>query len=186
MFGDPLTSEKFGRITLDKLIRVNQGLQIPISKRFNEYKENRYKYVTIQYLNGGKEVEYIENPKKSVMCTKEDVLMTRTGNTGKVITNVEGVFHNNFFKMDFDRKTLNRAFLIKFFENNKVHNDILKRATTQTMPELSHSEFYKMSIDLPPLKLQIDFANIVQLIDKQKFHSVFENITMVKESEVYA
>jgi len=29
---------------------------------------------------------------------KEDILMTRTGNTGIVVTDVEGVFHNNFFK----------------------------------------------------------------------------------------
>lgn len=169
MFGDPLTSNNYGRVTLDKIIKVNQGLQIPISKRFDEYRENRYKYITIQFLNGGKEIEYIENPKKSVMCTKDDVLMTRTGNTGRVITNVEGVFHNNFFKMDFDRKKINRDFLVKYFENDKVHNEILKRATTQTISDLSHSEFYKMSIDIPPLSLQITFAKIVQLIDKQKF-----------------
>ena len=186
MFGDPLTSNNYGRVTLDKIIKVNQGLQIPISKRFDEYRENRYKYITIQFLNGGKEIEYIENPKKSVMCTKDDVLMTRTGNTGRVITNVEGVFHNNFFKMDFDRKKINRDFLVKYFENDKVHNEILKRATTQTISDLSHSEFYKMSIDIPPLSLQITFAKIVQLIDKQKFHSALKNITMVKESEVYA
>ena len=169
MFGEPLISNKYGRITLDKLIKVSQGLQIPIEKRKNDKGRNRYKYITIQYLNGSKKEEYIENPNERVICNKEDILMTRTGNTGQVITNVEGVFHNNFFKMDYDRKIINKEFLIKYFENELIYKDIIRRATTSTIPDLSHSQFYKMSIDLPPLELQNQFSEIVKQIDKQKF-----------------
>ena len=174
MFGEPLISNNYGRITLDKLIRVSQGLQIPIGKRKNEKGNNRYKYITIQYLNGSKKEEYIENPNDRVICSKDDVLMTRTGNTGQVITNVEGVFHNNFFKMDYDRKKINKEFLIKYFENESIYKDIIRRATTSTIPDLSHSQFYKMSIDLPPLELQNQFSEIVKQIDKQKFESMIQ------------
>jgi len=156
-------------LTLDKLIKVSQGLQIPIEKRKNDKGRNRYKYITIQYLNGSKKEEYIENPNERVICNKEDILMTRTGNTGQVITNVEGVFHNNFFKMDYDRKIINKEFLIKYFENELIYKDIIRRATTSTIPDLSHSQFYKMSIDLPPIDLQNQFSEIVKQIDKQKF-----------------
>ena len=169
MFGEPLISNNYGRITLDKLIKVSQGLQIPIEKRKNDKGRNRYKYITIQYLNGSKKEEYIENPNERVICNKEDILMTRTGNTGQVITNVEGVFHNNFFKMDYDRKIINKEFLIKYFENELIYKDIIRRATTSTIPDLSHSQFYKMSIDLPPITLQNQFSEIVKQIDKQKF-----------------
>ena len=174
MFGEPLISNNYGRITLDKLIRVSQGLQIPIEKRKNEKGNNSYKYITIQYLNGSKKEEYIENPNERVICSKDDVLMTRTGNTGQVITNVEGVFHNNFFKMDYDRKRINKEFLIKYFENESVYKDIIRRATTSTIPDLSHSQFYKMSIDLPPINLQNQFSEIVKQIDKQKFESMIQ------------
>ena len=169
MFGEPLTSNNYGRITLDKIVKVNQGLQIPVSQRFNEDGENRYKYITIQFLNGGKKTEYIENPNARVICTKDDILMTRTGNTGQVITNVEGVFHYNFFKVDYDKKRLHKEFLIKYFENDGIYKDMLRRATTSTIPDLSHSEFYKMSIDLPPIELQNQFAEIVKQINNQKF-----------------
>ena len=169
MFGDPLTSNNYERVTLDKLTKVNQGLQIPISKRYNEGGKNRYKYITIQFLNGGKEAEYIENPNPRVVCTKDDILMTRTGNTGQVITNVEGVFHNNFFKVDYDKNKLNKEFLIKYFEDDGIYSDMIRRATTSTIPDLSHSEFYKMSIDLPPIELQNKFADFVKQVDKQKF-----------------
>ena len=169
MFGEPLISNNYGRVTLDKLTKVNQGLQIPISKRFVDSGENRYKYITIQYLNGGKQTEYIENPSARVICKKDDILMTRTGNTGQVITNVEGVFHNNFFKVDYDREKLNKEFLICFFEDEGVYRDMIRRATAATIPDLSHSEFYKMSIDLPPLALQNQFADFVQQVNKLKF-----------------
>ena len=174
MFGEPLISNNYGRITLDKLIKVSQGLQIPIEKRKNDKGRNRYKYITIQYLNGSKKEEYIENPNERVICNKEDILMTRTGNTGQVITNVEGVFHNNFFKMDYDRKIINKEFLIKYFENELIYKDIIRRATTSTIPDLSHSQFYKMSIDLPPITLQNQFSEIVKQIDKQKFESMIQ------------
>ena len=72
-------------------------------------------YITIQYLNGSKNVEYIENPKVNVICNKNDILMTRTGNTGMVITNVEGVFHNNFFIVNFDRNILIKEYLIFYY-----------------------------------------------------------------------
>ena len=180
MFGEPLISNNYGRITLDKLIKVSQGLQIPIEKRKNDKGRNRYKYITIQYLNGSKKEEYIENPNERVICNKEDILMTRTGNTGQVITNVEGVFHNNFFKMDYDRKIINKEFLIKYFENELIYKDIIRRATTSTIPDLSHSQFYKMSIDLPPITLQNQFSEIVKQIDKQKFESMIQLKMMEK------
>lgn len=169
MFGEPLTSNNYGRISLDQLTKVRQGFQIPIAKRKTEPGENRYKYITIQYLHGGKETEYIENPNDRVICNESDILMTRTGNTGQVVTNVSGVFHNNFFLVDFDRNKINKTFFIKYFEDDGIYKDMLRRATTSTIPDLSHGEFYKMTIDLPPIELQNKFAQIVEQIDKQKF-----------------
>ena len=101
---------------------VHQGLQIPISDRKKEPGPNRYKYITIQYLNGKKEEEYIENPNNSVLCKAEDILMTRTGNTGQVVTDVEGCFHNNFFIIDYNKKELNRIFLLTFLRQKEVRD----------------------------------------------------------------
>ena len=87
-------------VNIKDICKVRQGLQIAIENRFKESGSKRYIYITIRYLNSkekDKDVEYIQNPPKSVLCGKNDLLMTRTGNTGMVISNVEGVFHNNFF-----------------------------------------------------------------------------------------
>src|SRR4051794_6252024 len=85
---------------LHDFTKINQGLQIAISERYLESVENSHFYITNEFLKEGAERKYyIKNPPKSVLCNEDDILMTRTGNTGKVVTNVSGAFHNNFFKI---------------------------------------------------------------------------------------
>ena len=87
--------------TFQEICWVNQGLQIAIEKRFkNDINPESKRYITIQAINNPKEFEYITDYSNSVCCRYDDILMTRTGNTGIVVTNVEGVFHNNFFKIN--------------------------------------------------------------------------------------
>src|SRR5699024_59519 len=109
MFGDPAENpKKWDECTFKDVSTVRQGLQIPIANRLKDKVKGSYKYITIQYLNGNKDAEYIHNPKTNVICSEDDVLMTRTGNTGRVISDVKGVFHNNFFLIDFDRELIDK------------------------------------------------------------------------------
>lgn len=169
MFGDPVKNNYCWRMrTFKDICTVRQGLQIPISKRLTVEEDNCYKYITVAYLHGAKETEYIKAPKANVICNEDDILMTRTGNTGMVISGVSGVFHNNFFLIDFNRDIFNRLFLIHYLNLDIIQHEIIKRAGTSTIPDLNHSEFYKMKIYEPPLKLQNQFADFVTQVDKQK------------------
>lgn len=169
MFGTPYINENnFQNSTFKDICTVRQGLQIPISKRKTKPSSNRLKYITIQYLNGKKETEYIENPKENVICNKQDVLMTRTGNTGMVITDVSGVFHNNFFLIDFNKNILKKEFLVFYLKHPKVQAEIIKKAGTSTIPDLNHSDFYKIELFIPSVKSQNKFAQIVEKVEAQK------------------
>ena len=169
MFGDPQNNEKNWKMrTFKEICTVRQGLQIPISKRLTRFEENCYEYITVAYLHGVKDKEYIKNPKSTVICTKDDVLMTRTGNTGMVITNVAGVFHNNFFLIDFDRDRYIKEFLVEYLNLDLVQIELKKRAGTSTIPDLNHSEFYKIAIYEPPIDLQNQFAVFVEQTGKTK------------------
>ena len=169
LFGEPKLNEKKWKMnTFADICTVRQGLQIPISKRLTVCEENCYEYITVAYLHGSKEREYIKNPKCTVVCTKEDILMTRTGNTGMVITDVEGVFHNNFFLIDFDRERYNKAFLVEYLKLDLIQGEIRKRAGTSTIPDLNHGEFYAISIYEPPIELQTQFEEFVYQVDKLK------------------
>ena len=169
MFGDPVSNnKKWIMNTFGEICRVRQGLQIPISKRLINYEEGCYEYITVQYINGGKDREYIKNPKPTVICMEDDILMARTGNTGKVITGVRGVFHNNFFKIEFDRKKYNNAFIVQYLNLDFIKADIIRRAGVSTIPDLNHGEFYKIKIFEPPIELQNKFATFVSQVNKSK------------------
>ena len=169
MFGDPEKNEKHWEMKCFRdICTVRQGLQIPISKRLTQWEEDCYEYITVAYLHGGKEREYIKSPKSTVICTEDDILMTRTGNTGMVITGVKGAFHNNFFLIDFDRKLYSRLFLVHYLTLDYIQAEIIKRAGTSTIPDLNHGDFYKIPIYEPPLELQQQFAAFVEQTDKSK------------------
>ncbi len=152
--------------TFRDISTINQGLQIPISQRLKAPTEHAKFYITIQALNNRKEFEYIKTYNESVVCHKDDILMTRTGNTGMVITNIEGVFHNNFFKINFDRTLINKDFLVYFLSLEQTQRTILKKAGTSTIPDLNHNDFYSLTIPLPPLNEQSTIANILSGLDR--------------------
>ena len=169
MFGSPLKNNlNYSFPKIREICQVSQGLQIAISNRYKEGGVNRYKYITVAYINGRKEEEFIDNPRRSVVCDSNDILMTRTGNTGQVVTGIEGVFHNNFFKIDWDKKKLKKEYLVAFLSNPNMRIEFLKRASTTTIPDLSHGQFYDINIIVPPIKLQDQFAERLKAIEEQK------------------
>ena len=152
---------------LGDVCKVNQGLQIAIEERFTEPIENGYFYITNEFLKANSKTKYyIKNPSKSVLCSKEDILMTRTGNTGIVVSDVEGVFHNNFFKIDYDKKLLHKDYLVYYLKNDRMQYDILVKAGNSTIPDLNHSDFYTLQIVIPPLEEQEKIAEILLSCDK--------------------
>ena len=166
--------------TFRELCNINQGLQIPIEDRYLTEGENRYFYITNQFLKeGSKEKYYIENPLPSVMCNEDDILMTRTGNTGIVVTNVKGVFHNNFFKINYDKNKVIKDYLVQYLRSDYIQREIMIYASSTTIPDLKHSDFYRIKCVLPPLEEQEKIAEILstwdsaiekqeQLIEKKK------------------
>ena len=164
-----------------EIFKVNQGLQIAIEQRHKYPSSVSKKYITIQYLNDGKTVEYINDYSDSVCCNENDVLMTRTGNTGMVITNVTGVFHNNFFKINFDRKKLDKDYIVFYLKQNSTQKKILEKAGTSTIPDLNHSDFYSLEIPLPPT-LTEQKAIATALSDVDELISGLESLITKKKS----
>lgn len=92
--------------------------------------------------------------------------MTRTGNTGIVVTGVEGVFHNNFFKVKYDDRKHNYKFIVYLFKSSQIQHDISRLAGTSTIPDLTHSDFYSLESAFPPLPEQKKIAQILSTWDK--------------------
>ncbi|WP_086228561.1 restriction endonuclease subunit S [Campylobacter sp. P0109] len=160
-----LFNNEYEKVKLGDLCVVNQGLQIPINQRKKEPGQNRYFYITVQFLKGGDENYYIENPQRNVICNKEDILVTRTGSTGKIITGVEGCFHNNFFKVEPNEKVLKR-YLYFVLNSKTMYNKMLSSASGGTVPDLPHKKFYNLEIFLPNIEEQKRIINILEKLYK--------------------
>lgn len=153
---------------LKALCKINQGLQIAIEDRFLEDGNNRYFYITNEFLKeGSKKAYFIENPPKAVICDESDILMTRTGNTGQVVTDVKGAFHNNFFKIDFDRSIINKNFFIEFLKKDTTQHLILKYAGASTIPDLNHSDFYRIVMPITTIEEQTKIASFLSAVDEK-------------------
>ncbi|MCG9723824.1 restriction endonuclease subunit S [Vibrio brasiliensis] len=175
-FTKPVSILKFGDIS-----KVNQGLQIPISERYHEPAENCHFYITNEFLRtNSKKSYYIHNPPSSVICNEEDILMTRTGNTGQVVTDVSGAFHNNFFRIHFDRKRFDKKFLVQYLRTIKTQNHILRLAGTSTIPDLNHSDFYSIPVPKIELEEQQKIADFLTSVDR-KIGQLTEKHRLLKE-----
>ena len=147
--------EEWDKKRFKDFTKLSQGLQIAISSRFLEDGEHRYFYITNEFLNPNSTKKYyIESPSENVICTVDDILMTRTGNTGKVITNISGAFHNNFFKVDYDKFETSKMFLYYLLTSNDIQKEIIIRAGNSTIPDLNHSDFYSIKTSVPALDEQ--------------------------------
>jgi type I restriction enzyme S subunit len=161
------------------ITKINQGLQIAISERFLEPVEDGYFYITNEFLRAKSEkAYYIKSPPASVICDADDILMTRTGNTGQVVTGVDGAFHNNFFKIKY-QDHCEKWFLYYFLTSPLTQHTILKLAGTSTIPDLNHGDFYKIKIDLPSIEEQSKISMVVKSIDT-KIESVNNQITQTQ------
>ena len=153
--------------SMNDFTKINQGLQIPISERFDKKEDDNFFYITNEFLRKGATKSYfIKNPSESVICYEDDILMTRTGNTGQVVTGVHGAFHNNFFKIKFDN-TCSKWFLYFFLTSHKTQHTILKLAGTSTIPDLNHGDFYKIRLNIPSLPEQQKIASFLSAVDEK-------------------
>ncbi|MBC7475304.1 MAG: restriction endonuclease subunit S [Candidatus Sericytochromatia bacterium] len=144
-------SDNLEYITFHTVCTVQQGLQINIFERLKEKIDGAFPYITIQSLKNGEQLDFILNPRESVKFTKEDILVTRTGSTGKIVRNEEGVFHNNFFKLNLKDGFFNDFIYYTLISEN-LQAKIKNVATTTTIPDLNHGEFFS----LPVLDLKLE------------------------------
>lgn len=156
-------NNKSNYVHLKDVCTVNQGLQIPISERFTTEGKNRYFYITVQFLKDGfKNKFYVENPPASSICKKDDIIVVRTGSTGQVITGIEGCFHNNFFKVNYDKEKIVGRYLYYCLNTKDKQKEMAKRAGITTIPDLNHFMFLDMKI---PLLSKTDQLNMVKVLD---------------------
>lgn len=148
--------------TFQRYTKVNQGLQIAISERLSKHEEGAYEYITVKSIHNPNDYrQYVLGVNQSVICHKDEILMSRTGNTGEIVTGENGVFHNNFFKIDFNRGRLSKDFLVRYLNHSSLQENIQLAAGTTTIPDLNHGDFYDLPLVIPPISIQLSINKYV-------------------------
>lgn len=161
-------------ISFRRISNLQQGLQIAIDKRLEEPENGALEYITTKSIhNPDNPKHYVNKPKGNVICNFEDVLLGRTGNTGEVVTNIRGVFHNNFFKIVYDKKKVLKDFLVSYLNTQGIQKLIMLSAGVTTIPDLNHGDFLNLPFILPKLSEQKEISTYIK-INSQKIETAID------------
>ena len=184
-FVEMFQSGNYPKEELGKLCDVRDGTHD--SPKYLE--ESRYKFITSKNIINNEidfsEVKYISKQDYDKFNTRSkvnygDILMPMIGTIGKpMIVNIPDD------EIDF---AIKNVALIKFLGNSQVtniyiknlldsdyfENAILQNKRGGTQKFIALSDIRKMQVEIPPIELQNQFADIVKQIDKQKFESVIK------------
>ena len=100
-----------------------------------------------------------------------------------VISDVEGVFHNNFFLVDYYKKQVNKIYLFYYLNLPQIQEKIKALAGTTTIPDLNHSDFYSLKFLKSPLPEQHRIASILSQTDEtiEKEQRYKEKLKRIKQ-----
>ena len=160
--------KSWGVVSLDKVCKVRQGLQIPIRDRFKGAATGRYPYLTVSWINSKFDIdkaEFIANPSDSVVLKSNEFVVGRTGAVGQIFDGLECVFHNNFFAVSLLTDSVEKEFLKHFLKWHTTQDLLLKLAGSTTIPDLNHGDFYSINVGLPPVEEQCRVVSQVNSID---------------------
>jgi len=156
---------------LKKLATFRQGLQIAKTERFDEPGIGRLKLIKVDdFLSGKENPEYINVPSESrnaVVCDRDDLIIARTGTLGLVLTNVEGVFHNNTFAIDYNRNLFKKMYFFYYLTSYLVQLFIKIISTRTSQSDLTHKEFGELGVPIPPKEEQKKIATILGTVDSK-------------------
>lgn len=144
-------------LPVGNVCEFQQGMQIAKNTRLNSQTEGCLPILRIKnYKDSFKtDVEYIKIDENSLIAEKEDIIMTRTGESrGNILTGFKGVFHNNTFRINYSESHLNREYLIYYLSSTKIQNFIKENSGRTGQPDLTHRNFGPCPLAIPSLEEQ--------------------------------
>lgn len=175
MFGDPVENEKgwevkklgeVGNSELGKMLdsKKNQGDLYPYLCSLN-VKWNDIDYSQI------KEMRIKKDELDRYRVKKGDLLICEGGDTGRCAiwkSSKDIYYQNALHRVRFNESLILPIFCLFVFKIYKENGEIDKYSIGQTIKHLVKKTLLIIPIPLPPLSLQQQFANKIELIEKQK------------------
>jgi len=176
MFGDPITNPKGWNVQLlGKLCTIRRGASprpidaylggsVPWSKIGDATESDDI------YINKTAEAVTPEGAKKSVYLELGSLIFANCGvSLGFArILGIGGCIHDGWLSFSDISESLNKIYLLKLL--NSVTNHFRRIAPSGTQPNLNTSIMKEFNVPVPPIQLQLEFADIVTKISLEKQH----------------
>jgi type I restriction enzyme S subunit len=176
MFGDPVTNPKGWEMKpLGKLCTVRRGAS---PRPIDAYLGGSVPWVKIGdgtgsddiYIHKTAEAVTPEGAKKSVYLEPGSLIFANCGvSLGFArILGIGGCIHDGWLSFSDISESLDKIYLLKLL--NSVTNHFRQIAPSGTQPNLNTGIMKEFSIPIPPIQLQLEFADVVEKISSEKQH----------------
>ncbi|NLM42855.1 MAG: restriction endonuclease subunit S [Clostridiales bacterium] len=176
MFGDPATNEKgWDKVKIEDICDVERGgSPRPIDNYITE-EENGVNWIKIgdadnsMYITKTREKIKPEGVKKSRFVRAGDFLLSNSMSFGRpYILKIDGCIHDGWLVLRNRNKAYINEYLYYALSSEATYAQFKIRAVGGVVNNLNSSLVKSVLILLPPLYLQIKFAEIVSRIEEQK------------------
>ena len=167
-------------VLLGDVCKLSQGLAINKSTKHLLVDKSTQPLLRIKDLISNKVEQYIDDSYRNekTRVTKEDIVFTRTGSLGLAFRGMEGVLHNNSFKVE-PEISLSSDYLFWWLKHPTFLEKIHSVAAKAAQPDISHKLFSAQSMRLPTLEKQ---AEIVSKIEK--LMPIIESLTKLYRNKL--
>ncbi|MBO7598220.1 MAG: restriction endonuclease subunit S [Bacteroidales bacterium] len=160
--------ENWKEYRIGELVELKQGMAINSQSNHLVSKvETTLPLLRIADMQAQNQVVFmkLETPLRYI-AKPEDIIYTRTGQVGLVFKEQYGVVHNNCFRVfPYDEKILSKDYLYWYLKSPSTYKWANTMAAGVAQPDLPHSTFKKLKIQLPPLPTQHRIASILSTYD---------------------
>ena len=143
------------------------GTQPPKEEWVNDPQEGYVRMLQIRDFTQGDEkfIQYVRDTKKLRKCTKEDLLLSRYGYIGQVVTGLEGAYNVALVKIE--RKIdINRLYLMYYFQSEYFKNYLLSNTGARaTIAGFNKNELAGATIPIPSPEIQQQIVNRLTEVD---------------------
>lgn len=144
------------------------GTQPPKEEWVNEKQDGYVRMLQIRDFTQGNEkfIQYVLDTKKLRKCTKDDLLLSRYGYIGQVVTGLEGAYNVALVKIE-QKIEINRLYLKYYFQSEYFKNYLLSNTGARaTIAGFNKSELKDAIIRVPSDDIQQKIVDRLAQVDE--------------------
>ena len=154
-------------LPIGDITAFSQGIQVDVEQHHETKDDSKVRFVRISdYTKSHEPPRYIDSSLAlKGLVEKDDVVMIRYGEAGRVCRGIVGAIANNLFTIR-PNSILEKEYLFQYLTSKEVSQRIGELAASSAMPAISFSSLKSINLTVPPLPEQKKIASILTSVDE--------------------